>query len=123
MRASWVMLSTQKRPRYSRGLFGLSTATRSGRHLHPCSIRPSVARKDPEAWLNMTRKFGYRSNTPEKTMEQAAREVSAGMPTSQGSQYLVIISLPIMSHGWTMMHIPSRSQASQIAWNRGSDRL
>ena len=56
-------------------------------------------------------------------MEQAARDVSAGMPTSQGSQYLVIISLPIMSHGWTMMHIPSRSQASQIGLNRGSERL
>ena len=43
--------------------------------------------------------FGNRSNTPPKIIEQMANEVSAGMPTSQGSQYFGIRSLPIMSHG------------------------
>jgi hypothetical protein len=64
-------------------------------------MRPMVNGNAPPPWAKATRNFGNRSKTPPKIIEQIARHVSAGMPTSQGSQYLSIRSLPIMSHGWT----------------------
>ena len=67
-----------------------ATATKSGRQRNPCSNRPSVVKNDPPAWLNITLKLGSRSKTPPKTNELAARDVSAGIPTSQGSQYFSI---------------------------------
>ncbi len=46
-----------------------------------------------------TRNFGKRSKTPPKIIEQIASEVSAGIPTSHGSQYFGIRFLPTMSQG------------------------
>src|SRR6516162_4314689 len=41
----------------------------------------------PPPCANATRSVGNRSNTPPKIMEQIARDVSAGIATSHGSQY------------------------------------
>ena len=67
----------------------------------PCSIRPNVKGNEPPPCAKATRKFGKAANTPPKIMEQMARLVSAGMPTSQGNQYFCICSSPIISQGCT----------------------
>jgi len=54
---------------------------------------------EPPPWANATRNFGKRSKTPLNIIEQIANEVSAGIPTSHGSQYFGIRFLPIMSQG------------------------
>jgi len=45
-----------------------------------------VAGNAPPPCANSTRSRGNRSNTPPKIIEQMDRHVSAGIPTSQGSQ-------------------------------------
>ena len=45
------------------------------------------------------------------------------MPTSQGSQYFGIRSLPSMSHGWTKMAAPSCSAALQTGWSDALSRF
>src|ERR1035437_7025437 len=99
MAVSCVSESNQNFPKYSLGFFLLSTATRSGRESKPCSILPIVAGKLPPPCANATRSFGRRSSTPPNIIEQIASEVSAGIPTSQGSQYFCIFSCPIISQG------------------------
>ena len=54
---------------------------------------------DPPACEKLTLRLGYRSNIPPKIMEHMALVVSAGMPTSHGSQYFSIFSVPIISQG------------------------
>jgi hypothetical protein len=49
-------------------------------------MRPIVDRNVPPAWAKFTRNAGNLSNIPPKIMEHIAREVSAGIPTSQGNQ-------------------------------------
>src|SRR3546814_2198992 len=53
----------------------------------------------PPPCARQTLSFGRRSSTPPNTRQQAARDCSAGMPTSHGSQYLGTDSVPIMSQG------------------------
>ena len=72
----------------------LATAHRSGRASKPCSMRPSVPGNAPPPWANAIRSAGSRSSTPPKMSEQIASETSAGIPTSQGSQYFCIRSWP-----------------------------
>ena len=55
--------------------------------------------------------LGKRSSTPPIRMEQTAAAVSAGIPTSQGSQYLAILPPIAMSQGWTKSAAPSSSHA------------
>ena len=43
--------------------------------------------------------FGYLSKMPPKIIEHIALDVSAGMPTSHGSQYLSMYCFPIMFQG------------------------
>ena len=62
-------------------------------------MRPIVNGKAPPPWAKATRNLGNRSKTPPNIIEQMASEVSAGMPTSQGSQYFGMRSLPTMSQG------------------------
>src|SRR6185436_17845178 len=97
--SSCVILSTQNLPRYFTGSTLLSMATRSGRHSKPCCILPNVERKEPPACAKLTLNRGRRSKIPPKIIEQMAREVSAGIPTSQGSQYRDIFFSPIMFQG------------------------
>src|SRR5665213_466847 len=105
--------SSQNLPIYSLGLTLLSTATKSGRQLKPCSILPMVDGKEPPPCANATRSFGRRSNTPPNIIEQIASDVSAGIPTNQGSQYFVIFCSPIISQGCTNTAISSLAQASK----------
>src|SRR6266404_4413839 len=105
--------------RYADGGCGLSTATRSGRARKPCSIRPNVPGKAPPPCANAIRKRGRRSRTPPKMTEQMASETSAGMPTSQGSQYFRILASPIMSQGWTKI-AASNSAARANTGNRAA---
>ena len=102
---------------------GLSTAQRSGRTWNPCSIRPIVAGKDPPPWAKQIRSRGRRSSTPPKISEQIASDVSAGIPTSHGSQYFDIRSLPSTSQGWTNTAAPSASAARKTGKSAGWSRF
>src|SRR2546427_823848 len=105
--------------RYADGGCGLSTATRSGRARKPCPIRPNVPGKAPPPCANAIRRRGRRSRTPPEMTEQMASETSAGMPTSQGSQYFRILASPIMSQGWTKI-AASNSAARANTGNRAA---
>src|SRR3546814_5541333 len=67
----------------------------------------------PPPCARQTLSFGRRSSTPPNTRQQAARDCSAGMPTSHGSQYLGIDSVPIMSQGCTRIAAPRSAAASK----------
>ena len=109
---SWTRESTQNLPTESLGLTLLSIAHRSGLHSYPCWILPIVPGKDPPPCAKATFRLGRRSNIPPKIIEQIARQVSAGIPTSHGSQYLLIFSWPIISrYKWLR-------QGFQISKNR-----
>src|SRR3954469_2498811 len=109
--------------RYADGGRGLSTATRSGRAWKPCSIRPSVPGNAPPPCANAIRSAGKRSRTPPKITEQIARDSSAGMPTSHGSQYCCICACPIMSQGCTNTAAPSSAAREKIGNRAGSERF
>src|SRR5882762_1615271 len=109
--------------RYADGGCGLSTATRSGRARKPCSIRPNVPGKAPPPCANAIRRRGRRSRKPPKMREQMASETSAGMPTSQGSQYFRILASPIMSQGWTKIAAPSSAARANTGKRAASDRF
>src|SRR6266478_2667167 len=109
--------------RYADGGCGLSTATRSGRGRKPCSIRPNVPGKAPPPCAKAIRRRGRRSRTPPKMTEQTASETSAGMPTSQGSQYFRILASPIMSQGWTKIAAPSSAARANTGNRAPSERL
>src|ERR1700677_4201207 len=91
-KGSWTRLSTKNFPIKSLGDFLQSTAHKSGRDSKPCWILPKVKGKAPPPWAKATRSFGNCSKTPPKIIEQIARDVSAGIPTSQGSQYFAMRS-------------------------------
>ena len=101
----------QNFPKYFFGSTGLSIATRSGRQSKPCLIRPMVGRNDPPACAKFTRKLGNLSKIPPKIIEQIAREVSAGIPTSHGNQYRCMLFCPIMFQGCTNIAMLNFSQA------------
>src|SRR5258705_4767301 len=86
-------------------------------------MRPIVPGKAPPPWANAIRSRGSRSRTPPKISEQMASESSAGIPTSQGSQYLRIRSSPTMSQGWTKTAAPSSAARAKIGNNAGSERF
>ena len=77
----------------------------------------------PPPCENATRKFGKRSKTPPNIIEQIASEVSAGIPTSHGSQYFGIRSVPIMSHGCTKIAALSCSAVFQTTSRDGWSKL
>ncbi len=52
-----------------------------------------------------------------------ASETSAGIPTSQGSQYFRIRASPIMSQGWTKTAAPSSAAAAKTSNSAGSLRF
>ena len=122
-RSSCTQESKNSRSRYSRGLRALSVATRSGRMRKPCSMRPIVYGNAPPPWAKHTRSFGRRSSTPPKIRQQAARDCSAGMPTSHGSQYFGMVSRPIMSHGCTRIAAPRSAAASKNGNSSGASRF
>src|SRR5690554_255048 len=99
MSISCVIQSIQNLPKYVLGFTSLSIATKSGLQLNPCSILPIVGINDPPACEKHTLKLGNFSNVPLNIKEHAARDVSAGIPTSHGSQYFSISSKPIIFHG------------------------
>src|SRR5690349_15603924 len=101
---------------YFSGGKGLSTATRSGLQSKPCCILPIVKGNDPPPCAKATLNEGSFSNTPPNIIEQIALDVSAGMPTSQGSQYFCICFSPIISHGCTKTAMPD----SAHAWKTGN---
>ena len=70
----------------------------------------------PPPWAKQILRRGRRSSTPPKITQQMASAVSAGIPTSHGSQYLAIRSRPSMSHGCTKTAACSAS----AAWNTGN---
>ena len=76
-----------------------------------------VAGKAPPPWANATLKLGNFSNIPLKIIEQIALLVSAGIPTSQGSQYFSIWFFPIIFHGCTNIQEPKSAAASNIGKN------
>src|SRR5947208_5078397 len=97
--AKWSVEKDASAPRYFRGFVLFSVETKSGRTWNACSMRPIVNGNAPPPCAKATRSFGNRSKTPPKIIEQMANDVSAGMPTSHGSQYFGMRSLPNMSHG------------------------
>src|SRR5690554_2722601 len=99
MSMSSVMQSIQTLTKRSLAFTSLSRATMPAPQLSPYSILPMVGINEPPAWEKQTLSLGSFSNVPLNINEQAAHEVSAGIPTNQGSQYFLISSKPIMFHG------------------------
>ena len=60
---------------------------------------------------------------PPKIMLEMARDVSEGMPTSHGSQYLGILVLAIHHQGCTNRHISRSCMASKMGKSSGWFRL
>ena len=79
--------------------------------------------KLPPPWAKQTFNSGRRSSTPPKIRQQAARDCSAGMPTSHGNQYLGIDAAPIMSQGCTRMAAPSSLAAWKNSNSSGASRF
>ena len=112
--------STQNSPKYDAGLFDESTAHKSGLTLYPCSMRPNVPGNDPPPWAKAIFRLGNFSRTPPIKIEQIALDVSAGIPTSQGSQYFCISVSPIIFQGWINMEAFRDSATLKKSENSGS---
>ena len=80
--------------------------------------------KAPPPWAKAIRSRGSRSSTPPKMTEQMARETSAGIPTSQGSQYL---RMRACAHHVPGMHEDGGAQrlgaGSKTGKSAGSERF